>query len=55
MIYKEIDYGSYESPNSKIPGMISEEVIASSGDGSWNGSIGPGTDWDNDDDDHGLE
>ena len=34
MIYKEIDYGSYESPNSIILGMVNEAVICGSGDGN---------------------
>ncbi|MBR6270483.1 MAG: hypothetical protein IKR30_07950 [Bacteroidales bacterium] len=31
MIYKEIDYGSYESPNSIVLGMVNEAVICTSG------------------------
>lgn len=30
MSYKEIDYGSYESPNSIVLGMVNEDIFCQS-------------------------
>ena len=40
MIYTENDYGSYESPNSIILGMVNEAVICNSPNGYNDGGAG---------------